>query len=287
VHVTIIGLGLIGGSIARDLRRTGFAKVITGVETNPSHARQSLDLGLVQSVVSLADAVSAADLTILAIPVDAIVGILPAVLDAARGPRAVVVDMGSTKQAVVESVQAHPRRSRFVAAHPMAGTEDSGPDASVEKLFHGKMAILCDTDDSAPDAVAAAQALFVQGLGMRLVNMSSARHDLHAAYVSHLSHVASYALALTALAKEQEEQAIFTMAGGGFASTARLAKSSADMWEPIFRLNREPLLEAIDSFQAQLHELRAAIAASDRRRVRALIETANRIRDILPRPAKS
>ncbi len=281
MHVTLIGLGLIGGSIARDLRRTGFASSITGVEADPLHARQALDLGLVDAVAPIEDAVRRAGLTILAVPVDSIVRLLPAVLDMIDGSRT-VVDMGSTKKAVVDCVRSHPRRPRFVAAHPMAGTEDSGPGASVERLFSGKVAILCDTADSAADAVTTTEALLVRGLEMRLVRMDAARHDLHAAYVSHLSHVASYALALAALAKEQDEQAIFTMAGGGFASTARLARSSADMWEPIFRQNRVPVLEAIDAFRAQLDALRAAIAASDTPRIRALIADANRIRAILP-----
>lgn len=282
MHVTLIGLGLIGGSVARDLRRTGFATRLTGVESNSDHARQALAWGLVDTVAPLADAVHGASLTVVSVPVDTLVQLLPTVLDA-MDPARTVVDMGSTKQAVVDCVRAHPRRARFVAAHPMAGTEDSGPGASVEKLFSGKVAILCDTTASAPDAVAAAESLFERGLGMRLVRMEAARHDLHAAYVSHLSHVASYALALAALAKERDEQAIFTMAGGGFTSTARLARSSADMWEPIFRQNRVPVLEAIDAFRAQLEALRDAIATGDTPRVRALIAAANRIRDILPR----
>lgn len=282
MHVTIIGLGLIGGSIARDLRRTGFASGITGVEASAVHCRQALALGLVDRFEPMETAVRGSDLSILAVPVDAIVELLPRVLNAA-GDAHTVIDMGSTKQAVVNAVRLHPRRPRFVAAHPMAGTEDSGPQASLERLFQGKLAILCDTADSAPDAVAAAENLFSEGMGMRLLRMTAERHDLHAAYVSHLSHVVSYALALAALSKEQDDQAIFAMAGGGFASTARLARSSADMWEPIFGQNRAALLEAIDAFRTQLDALRAAIDASDSAQVRALIGAANRIRDILPR----
>lgn len=280
MHVTIIGLGLIGGSVARDLRRTGFSKRITGVDTNSAHAQQAVALGLVDVMAPLATAVRDADLTILAIPVDAIVNLLPTVLDAIESTHT-VVDLGSTKQSVVNCVQSHPQRLRFVAAHPMAGTENSGPAASVAGLFHDKTAILCDINASAPDAVRTVEAFFTYGLEMRLVRMNAANHDLQAAYVSHLSHVVSYALALSALTKEQD--GIFTMAGGGFASTARLACSSANTWEPIFSQNRTPVLEAIDTFQMQLDKLRTAIATADTARIHALISAANRIRDILPR----
>ena len=279
MHVAIIGIGLIGGSVARDLRRTGFATRLTGVGSTPARAEIAMRLGLVDRVATLETAVREADLVVLAIPVDRIVNMLPQVLDMVGSQT--VTDMGSTKQAVVEAVRSHPRRNRFVASHPMAGTENSGPGAAQDLLFDGKVAVLCDLEDSAADAVQTVESLYT-ALGMRLVRMDAATHDLHAAYVSHLSHVVSYALAITTLEKEKDGNAIFALAGGGFASAARLAKSAPDMWVPIFRQNRAAVLDAIDTYQKKLQSLRAAIDAGDDSRIRALIEEANRIRRILP-----
>ncbi len=279
MHVAIIGIGLIGGSVARDLRRTGFAARLTGVGSSPERAQIAQDLGLVDRVTDLAIAVREADLVVLAIPVDRIVRLLPQVMDLVTD-RQTVTDMGSTKKAIVESIARHPRRRRFVASHPMAGTENSGPAAALDRLFENKVAVLCDLEQSAPDAARTVEALYA-ALGMRLVRMDAATHDLHAAYVSHLSHVASYALALATLEKEKDDNAIFALAGGGFASTARLAKSAPDMWVPIFRQNRTALLDAIDAYQRQLQALRTAIDANDESAMRTLIEEANQIRRIL------
>lgn len=279
MHVAIIGIGLIGGSVARDLRRTGFATRLTGVGSSPARAEIALRLGLVDRVTTLETAVREADLVVLAISVDRIVQLLPQLLEWVD--HQTVTDMGSTKQVIVEAVRHHPRRNRFVASHPMAGTENSGPTAAQDRLFEGKVAVLCDLADSAPDAVQTVESLY-DALGMRLVRMDAATHDLHAAYVSHLSHVVSYALALATLEKEKDDRDIFALAGGGFASTARLAKSAPDMWAPIFRQNRAAVLDAIDTYQQKLQELRAAIEANDDARLRALIEEANRIRRILP-----
>jgi prephenate dehydrogenase len=279
MHVAIIGIGLIGGSVARDLRRTGFATRLTGVGSTPARAGIALSMGLVDRVTDLETAVREADLVILAIPVDRIVKLLPQVLDLAD--RQTVTDMGSTKQAIADAVRSHPRRSRYVASHPMAGTENAGPAAAQDRLFEGKVAVLCDQADSAPDALQAVESLYAT-LGMRLVRMDADTHDLHAAYVSHLSHVVSYALALATLEKEKDDSAIFALAGGGFASTARLAKSAPEMWVPIFRQNRTAVLDAIDTYQQKLLALRAAIDAGDDSRMRDLIAEANQIRRILP-----
>ena len=184
------------------------------------------------------------------------------------------------KTAIADAVRNHPRRNRFVASHPMAGTENSGPAAAQDHLFEGKVAVLCDLAASAPDAVQTVEALYTT-LGMRLVRMDAATHDLHAAYVSHLSHVVSYALALATLEKEKDGNAIFALAGGGFASAARLAKSAPDMWVPIFRQNRTAVLDAIDTYQQKLQSLRAAIDSGDEARIRALIAEANEIRRVL------
>jgi prephenate dehydrogenase len=186
--------------------------------------------------------------------------------------------MGSTKQMIVDAVRGHPRRARFVAAHPMAGTEESGPAASREGLFNGRAAILCDAADSAPDALAAAERLFSAGLGMRLVYLDATGHDRHAATVSHLPHVLAYALALTALAPAHDNAVRFSLAAGGFTSTARLAKSGPAMWEPILIQNRSQVLDALAAFRAHLDALTGAIADGDSDRIRALIAEANRIR---------
>jgi prephenate dehydrogenase len=275
--IAIVGLGLIGGSVARDLARTGLATSRIGVESDPENLRTALELGLVDRALPLAEAVTAADLIILAVPVDAIFRILPGVLDRISD-RQTVVDLGSTKQMIVDAVCGHPRRARFVAAHPMAGTEDSGPAASREALFAGRAAILCDTADSAPDALATADRLFTVGLGMRLLRLDAASHDLHAAYVSHLPHVLAYALALAALDPERDAQVRFSLAAGGFTSTARLAKSGPAMWDPILSQNRAHLLGAIAAFRAHLDAITRAIADGDSDRIRALITEANRIR---------
>jgi len=279
MHVAIIGIGLIGGSVARDLRRTGFATRLTGVGSTPARAEIALQLGLVDRVTTLETAVREADLVVLAIPVDRIVKLLPQVLDLTD--RQTVTDMGSTKQDIADAVRNHPRRSRYVASHPMAGTENAGPAAAQDRLFEGKVAVLCDLADSAPDALQTVESLYAM-LGMRLVRMNAATHDLHAAYVSHLSHVVSYALALATLEKEKDDNDIFALAGGGFASAARLAKSAPEMWVPIFRQNRAAILDAIDTYQQKLLALRAAIDAGDDSRMRDLIAEANRIRRILP-----
>lgn len=279
--VTIVGLGLIGGSAARDLTRTGLASAVIGVENDPAHLQAALRRGLIGRALPLDAAAAEADVILLAVPVNVILDILPGILDRVND-RQTVIDLGSTKQSIVDAVRGHPRRARFVAAHPMAGTENAGPEAALDRLFEGRLAILCDTADSAPDALATAERLFTVGLGMRLARMDAARHDLHAAYVSHLAHAVAYALALTTLDKERDERALFDLAAGGFTSTARLAKSGAAMWEPIFRQNRKNLLEALDAYRARLDALAHAIAEDDPDGIRALISEANRIRSILP-----
>lgn len=280
MHITIIGVGLIGGSAARDLRRTGFASHITGVVRTAARGEAAVRIGLVDETAPLEEAVRSADLIVLAIPVDGAVAMLPRVLDLV-GERQTVVDMGSTKQAIVDAVRAHPRRRRFVASHPMAGTEHSGPEAALDRLFENKIGAICDAADSAPDAVACVERLY-GALGMRLVRLDAATHDLHAAFVSHLPHVVSYALALATLGEAQREPNIFALAGGGFASAARLAKSSSAMWVPIFQQNRTAVLQALAGFRTALDEVSSAIAAGDVQRMRKLIDEANTIRSIIP-----
>lgn len=277
--VAVVGFGLIGGSFALDIRARGFARRILGVGRSLASTARALELGLVDDVVPLSDAVAQAQLIIVAVPVDASIRLLPTILDGV-GAGQTVTDVGSTKLTLMDAIRRHPNRARFVGGHPMAGTEHSGPDAALTGLFHGKVGIVCDEADSAPDAVACVEALY-RVLGMRIVRLDAARHDMHVAYVSHVSHVISYALALTVLEKERDEDQIFNLASGGFGSTARLAKSSADMWTPIFLHNRDNVLAVIDTYLGKLGSLRDAIERRDEAGLRALIAAANEIRRVL------
>ena len=281
MNVTIIGLGLIGGSLALSLRHHGLARHLVGVEQSSAHARRALELGLVDEIeADLATAVRRADLIVVAVPMDAMVAVLPPVLDATAAHQ-VVIDVGSTKQALLAAVAGHPHRGRFVAVHPMAGTEHSGPEAAVNGLFEGKTVVLCDTAHSDPDAVQTVERLF-HALPMRLLYLDGAAHDLHTAYVSHISHITSFALALTVLEKEKEEQRIFDLASGGFESTVRLAKSSPATWVPIFRQNRLNVLDVLDEHLHQLHQLRELLAQENYEGLTERIQLANHIRKILP-----
>ena len=280
--ITIIGLGLIGGSLALSLRQHGLAQHLIGVESNPANARRALELSLVDEIgFDLPAAIGPADLIIVAVPVDAMLTVLPQVLDLITDQQ-LVIDVGSTKGNLLAAVAEHPRRGRFVAVHPMAGTEYSGPEAAVRGLFEGKTLVVCDAAASDPAAVAAVEALF-RALPMRVLHLGAADHDLHTAYVSHISHLTSFALALTVLEKERRgEQRIFDLAGGGFASTVRLAKSAPATWVPIFRQNRENLLDVLDEHLLQLNKLRELLVAEDYAGLTAQLEHANEIRRIIP-----
>jgi prephenate dehydrogenase len=279
MRTAIVGLGLIGGSIAIDLRRERFTARIVGVETSSRHARLALEAGLVDEVLPLGEALREAELVVLAVPVDAVRALAPAVLDAI-GDGAVVIDTGSTKATVCEAIAGHPRRGQFVAAHPIAGTENSGPLAALAGLFRGKVNIICERERSAPRALSAAESLFGL-LGMRTIFMDAAEHDLHLAYVSHLSHVSSFLLGQTVLDIERSEENIFDLAGSGFASTVRLAKSSPSMWVPIFEQNAENLGRALDEYIAHLETFRRALAARDTGALLAITNRANDIRRVL------
>ncbi|MGI4761088.1 MAG: prephenate dehydrogenase [Janthinobacterium lividum] len=280
--ITIIGLGLIGGSLALSLRQHGLASHLIGVEASPAYARRALELGLVDEIApDLAAAVAPASLVIVAVPMDAMLAVLPQVLGLITGQQ-LVIDVGSTKGNLLAAVASHPRRGRFVAVHPMAGTEYSGPDAAVRGLFEGKTLVVCDAEASDPDAVATVEALF-RALPMRVLHLGAADHDLHTAYVSHISHLTSFALALTVLEKEQRgEQRIFDLAGGGFASTVRLAKSAPATWVPIFRQNRLNVLDVLDEHLVQLNKLRELLISEDYVGLTEQLEHANEIRKIIP-----
>ncbi len=278
MKVAIIGVGLIGGSLAIDLRKREFSSHIIGVDNNKLHANTALQIGFVDEIKPLDEAVESADLVILATPVDATHTLLPKILNLVD--KQVVIDMCSTKRKIVELANQSARRENFVAAHPMAGTEFSGPWAAIPDLYDGKVAILCDIEQSNQDAVALAEKMFGL-LNMTVIYMNSEEHDVHAAYVSHISHISSFALALTVLEQEKNEKHIFNLASGGFDSTVRLAKSSSEMWTPIFMQNENNVLTVLDTYINKLNKFRQSIAEKNKDAVHDLIIEANRIKRIL------
>lgn len=263
-----------------DLRKRGFADKIIGVDTNVQHRNIALLCGLVDETDTLENAVAKSDLVILATPVNANCLMLPGILDLMDGTKKVVTDMGSTKCSIAEISKNHPNRGRFVAAHPMAGTEYSGPLAAIGKLFDYKTAIICDRELSDPDALETVEKM-LDVLIMHKVYMNSVDHDIHVAYVSHISHITSFSLALSVLEKEQEEQNILALAGGGFESTVRLAKSNGDTWAPIFVENAEYIVQVIDTYIDKMNMFRKMIAEKDINGLKTIMEEANKIRKIL------
>ncbi len=275
---TIIGLGLMGGSAAIDLKKRGFTKRIIGVDNNVLHAETALHAGIVDEIQTLQDAVAKSELIILAIPVDAAVKMLPLILD--KVDKQIVTDMCSTKEQLCLSVKDHPKRKNYLAAHPMAGTEYSGPWAAKPGLFDGKAVIFCDTENSGIRANSTVRLMF-DTLNMRPVLMDAAQHDKHAAYVSHISHISSFALALTVLDQEKNENNIFDLASGGFDSTVRLAKSSSEMWSPIFEQNAENVVAVIETYIKYLENFKTAIQEHDTDKITSLILSSNKIKRVL------
>ena len=278
--VTIIGLGLIGGSIAKVIRKKGMANQLIGVDKNARHCQQALAIGLVDEVMPLQAAVEQSTLVVLAIPVSVAKTLLPEVLDHLP-EAATVVDMGSTKAGICAVADAHAKRQQFVASHPIAGTENSGPTAAIDGLFEHKIGILCDTEKSAPESVTLVSRLYEDIMGMKLTKMPANEHDLHITYVSHLSHVSSFMLGVTVLEKEKDEKSIFTMAGSGFESTVRLAKSSPDMWGAIFDQNANNLSQAIQSYIDNLKHFKRMVDNRDKHSLYSLMQYANEIRRVL------
>jgi prephenate dehydrogenase len=278
MKVTIIGLGLIGGSMAISLKESGFATEIIGVDREQETLDKALRRKIIDTEADLEPGVRAADIVILATPVDALLQLLPRVLDLAE--HQAVLDVGSTKMNLLEKVREHPRRGRLVATHPMAGTEHSGIEAAVPHLFEGKYTVLCDVNDSDPDAVDRIERLY-GSLQMKIVRLDAHSHDIHTAYVSHISHITSFALALTVLEKEKDEHRIFELASSGFDSTVRLAKSSPDMWMPIFRQNRDNVLDVLDEHINTLARFRSLLIKKDFDTIYQLMQDANIIKKIL------
>jgi prephenate dehydrogenase len=279
MKTTIIGLGLIGGSMALDLRKAGLATTLTGIDSSEVHGMKAIELGIVDKIEDEHQALASADLVIVAIPVNASRALLPAILDQVK-KNAVVIDTGSTKNLICKAVEGHPKRNQLVAAHPLAGTENSGPAAAFEGLFHGKTNIICEQDKSSDHAITVAKRVF-ETLGMHTIFMEADEHDKHVAYVSHLSHVSSFLLGQTVLDIEKDKKNIFDLAGSGFASTVRLAKSSPDMWAPIFEQNAEYLSQALAEYIMHLQKFHYHLMKHDTKELHNIMVKANEIRRIL------
>jgi prephenate dehydrogenase len=277
--VTIVGVGLISGSFSLGLKDRGLVRNVIGVSRTSSSIQKALELGLIDEALPLEEAVKKSDLVYVAIPVDVTVPVMKQVMDLVTD-RQIVADAGSTKHVLCESLAGHPMRRRFVATHPMWGTEYSGPEAAVRDAFAGRACVICEKEKSDADAVGTMEDLYKK-MGMHMVYMDANSHDMHAAYISHISHITSFALANTVLEKEKEEGAIFDLAGGGFESTVRLAKSNPSMWLPIFKQNREHVLDVLNEHIAQLRKFKTCLEKDNYEYLQELMENANKIRKIL------
>lgn len=278
MNIFIIGIGLIGGSFAKDIKRLRPESKIYGIDTNASHEEEALSLGIIDSISSYGE-LEIADMVIVTVPVDAMVAELPKILDAVH-ENCVVFDGGSTKSRVCQTVADHPKRRNYLAAHPIAGTEFSGPSAAIEKLYAGKTNIICEVEKTAFKLQEKALDLFRQ-LGMRICYMNPVAHDKHIAYVSHLSHISSFMLGKTVIEKEKNERDIFDMAGSGFESTVRLAKSSPAMWTPIFKHNKENVLDTLNEYIQNLQEFKNLLENDDYEGIYNEMNDTNRIKEIL------
>nr|WP_281276577.1 prephenate dehydrogenase [Epilithonimonas xixisoli] len=279
MKIGIIGTGLIGGSIALKLKEKNFTNFVYGIDQNEENLNTALELNIIDEKADLESGVKNSDLIIIAIPVDSARKVLPSVLDLINENQT-VMDVGSTKSGIIESIKNHPNRKRFVAFHPMWGTENSGPKSATKDSFAGKAAVICNREDSDSDALAIVEKV-IENLEMHPIYMNADSHDVHTAYISHISHITSYALANTVLEKEREEDTIFQLASSGFSSTVRLAKSHPEMWVPIFRQNKENVLDVLNEHITQLRKFKSALEKENFEYLEELITNANKIRGIL------
>ena len=277
--VTIVGVGLISGSFALGLRDNGFAKHIIGVSRNPNSTSRAVELGIIDEALPLLDAIKKSDFIYVAIPVDVTIPILETILDNITDKQ-FVADAGSTKFAMCAAVANHPMRHRFVATHPMWGTEYSGPEAAVRDAFRGRACVICEKEKSDKDIVDTIENIY-KNIRMIMNYIDADVNDIHSAYISYISHITSFALANTVLEKEKEEGAIFELAGGGFESTVRLAKSSPAMWAPIFMQNRDNVLDVLNEHITQLRKFKACLEKENLEYLQELMENANKIKRIL------
>ncbi len=279
MKVGIVGLGLIGGSMGLDLKERKFATEILGYDASEESVKEALNLNLIDRAVTFADICKEADLIILATPVSVISSLLPKILDCI-GAHQSVTDVGSAKAEIAKKIKGHAKRRNFVLSHPMAGTEFSGPKAALHNLFNNKATILCDVEESDSEHVEIITKMY-NALQMRIIHMNSDEHDLHAAYVSHLSHISSFLLANTVLDKSKDVNAIFNLASAGFESTVRLAKSSPDMWAPIFAQNQQYISEALSAYISRLVTFHESIIKKDFEQTKKYMQRSNEIKGVL------
>ena len=277
-NIYIIGVGLIGGSFALDIKKTNPKATLFGIDKNETHLDEAFQLNIIDSKATLNDLTNA-DLVILAIPVDATLKVLPIILDTISD-KAIVFDAGSTKEDICLAVKNHPKRRNYLAAHPIAGTEYSGPSAAIHGLYKDKTNIICEVEETAFKLQEKVLQLF-SDLGMRIRYMNPKAHDKHIAYMSHLSHISSFMLGKTVIEKEKNERDIFDMAGSGFESTVRLAKSSPAMWTPIFEQNKTNVIETLDEYISNLKHFKELMENNNFEAVHQEMENTNYIKDIL------
>lgn len=278
MNVYIIGIGLIGGSMALDIKAVHPEATIYGIDTNKKHVDEAIALAVIEAEGKL-ETIATADFVIVSVPVDVALVILPQVLDNI-GENTIVFEVGSTKSPICEAIAKHPKRRNFIATHPIAGTEFSGPSAAVRGLYEGKTNIICEVERTAFKLQEKALDLF-KAMGMRIRYMDAKSHDKHIAYVSHLSHISSFMLGKTVINKEKHEQDIFDMAGSGFESTVRLAKSSPAMWTPIFRQNKLEVVESLEEYISNLTQFKDLLINDDYDAIFEEMESVNRIKEIL------
>lgn len=277
-NIYIIGVGLIGGSLALDIKKHHHKSTVFGIDHNDAHLEEAIQLNVIDAKATYED-LKNADLVILSIPVDAAVNEIVKVLDLVSD-HALVIDVGSTKAEICKAIDQHPKRRNFLAAHPIAGTEFSGPKAAIIGLYQNKTNIICEVEKTAFKLQEKALKLFTD-LGMRIRYMNPEAHDKHIAYVSHLSHISAFMLGKTVIDKERNERDIFDMAGSGFASTVRLAKSSPEMWTPIFKQNKTNVLETLDEYINNLIQFREFMHADDFESIYSEMKNTNHIKEIL------
>ncbi|CAM3780506.1 prephenate dehydrogenase [Flavobacterium branchiophilum] len=278
MKIFVIGIGLIGGSMVLDLKQTVLNTQIFGIDANEAHLDEALQLGIIDQKATLTD-LHQADFVIVAVPVDAALKLLPEILEKI-GDETLVFDVGSTKLPICELLENHPKRRHFMATHPIAGTEFSGPKAAITGLFRGKTNIICEVEKTTFKLQEKALDLF-QKLGMRIRYMNAKSHDKHIAYVSHLSHISSFMLGKTVIDKEKDEQDIFDMAGSGFESTVRLAKSSPAMWTPIFSQNKKQVVKCLSEYINNLSHFKELLESDDYEAIFNEMKNTNRIKEIL------
>ncbi|MCT7462897.1 prephenate dehydrogenase [Aliarcobacter cryaerophilus] len=276
MNIGIIGLGLMGGSLAKAVKRYGISKKVYGFTNSEKNKKEIEELGLVDELVDLETLKKVSDVIILSIPVDAIISMFPNFLDI--GEKTTIIDMGSTKEYIVKNIPSKIRKN-FIAAHPMTGTEKNGPKAAIDNLYEGKTVVLCDLEDNANMHVNKAFKIF-QEIGMRIVVMNSHEHDVNACYISHLPHLISFSLANTVMSHQNPKE-IIALAAGGFKDMSRIAKSSPRMWGDIFKQNRENMLESIKSFEDQMNEAKKMIEEERYEDLENWMKKANSLHEIL------